>query len=78
MKLGDILAEHFRLKAQLIRLRWGTAVILLWASLAIFILVSRVVFGIWILKSLNAPKWMWAIWILAVPAALLIEQIEKK
>ena len=78
MLLGDILAENFRLKAVKIRLKLGLTVLVVWTINALFVLFTRVIFGVWILRKLNAPKWMWTIWILSVPCGFLVEQIDTR
>ena len=78
MRLGDVLAEHFRLKAIYIRLKFGLAVTIIWLLNSLFLLSARVIFGVWILRTLNAPKWLWIIWIGSVPCSFLVEQVETK
>jgi hypothetical protein len=78
MMLGDILAEHFRLKAVHIRMKLGLAVLCCWLLNALFVLAARIIFGVYILYAVNAPKWIWLIWILGVPSGFLVEQIDQK
>jgi hypothetical protein len=78
MTLGDILAENFRLKAVGIRLNMGLAALCVWLLNAAFALFARIYFGVWILKKLNAPTFVWWLWGLSIPCGLIGEQIETK
>ena len=77
MNLGDVLSAHFRLKAVLIRVKLGLVVAVIYLLVALFCLFTRIAFGLYILVAVNAPQWLWVIWIVHIPAMFLVEQIEK-
>jgi uncharacterized BrkB/YihY/UPF0761 family membrane protein len=77
-EFGDILAEHFQLKAKLVRQRYGLIVLFHWLLMTIFVLVARLVMLYWVLKATHAPTWIWwLMWGAFVPG-IIVEQLEKK
>ena len=77
-KLGDILAESFQLKAQLIRARLGLAVKTAWMILAISYLVMRITIPYFILEAINAPTWVLVLFWIMIPVGMAVDQIELK
>ena len=77
-RLGDVLAEMFRLKAVLIRLKLGLYVAVVWAIIAMVCLVGRIAVTYYLLKFINAPMWLWLTFWLLIPLGLIVDQIEQK
>mgnify|MGYP001592753422 CR=1 FL=1 len=78
MNLGDALSEQFRLKAVLIRLNYGIAVAITWLILALIVLCGRIFVTYFLLKEINAPKYVWIIFFSLIPLSILVEQVESR
>lgn len=78
MNLGDALAANFQSKAILIRVTYGMWLTIVWAIFAIAVASWRIVLVVYVLQSLNAPRWMWVSFVLLLPFSFLIDQFETK
>lgn len=76
--LGDVIAEHFRLKAERIRLNWGLGVMIAWLIACIGTLIRGLIMHIFILTAIDAPRWLWWLFWVWVPVSLAIEHVEQK